>query len=782
MSRRAPGAALALALLPAMGFTLTPLEAAAAPVAPAAAAPSTEDAEALVTPVSLGRADAPLVLSMWAQQEYSHLAAREDMASIFHRIFAEWVRAHPDVRVDISVMPALELHKAKLMMAAANGRLPDVASIDSFWMPLFKPGEQVQSLDADWPAEDRADFLPFTIKTLSDPAGHVYGVWHGTDCRVLYYRKDLVPKPPETWDEVIETAARIARERKISGYLFNAGRWEGSVFDHLPMFWGQGGELVDEKGAPVFGLGENRERMIRVLAFMRRAVESGASPPSVLANNDYQQLSSAAIAGDAAMFLGGSWQLRELEPSLSKEEFEKWEIAPIPQKDRGVVSTGAGGWIWVTFAQDARKRRAAVDLIRFIESRDNVGAISFAAHQLPARQSVYEKFPFFREDRFHRRFGEWLQGARARPTVLIYPTISEQLQLAIGYVVAGDKKPEQAVDDAFAAVTKRYERQQAGGSEGGGADFDPVRLIPAVAAAGLLALLLFRVGRGGAALIPWLAPALGLSAAFLLYPMIELLRIAFTNATTEGAPYGYTTATLSGVASDPDLPRMLGVTLIFVVASVLLQMAIGLLLAVLIDAARRRGGMGSMLARASVVSAWVIPGVLIGVLWRILLMENRAGIANYLGSLAGLPAPPFLSSSGLALVSVIVANVWRGSAFSMILQFAGLMRIPNELHEAADLEGVTPLQRLRFVILPELRPILALNVVLVTIFTLNTFDMVMPLTGGGPARATEVIALFMYRAAFFSLEAGRAAAVATVMLLLNLALAWAAIRAMRRTA
>ena len=732
----------------------------------------------LVTPVRIGRADAPMVLSMWAQQEYSHLAVREDMAKAFHDIFRDWALAHPDIRIDISVMPALELHKAKLMMAAANHRLPDVASIDSFWVPLFMEGKHIQPLDPYWPKEDRDDFLPFTIDTLSDAAGHVYGLWHGTDCRVLYYRKDLVPKPPQTWDELISVASRIAREKKISGYVFNAGRWEGSVFDHLPMFWGQGGELVDAKGEAIFGLPPNRDKMIRVLQFMRDTVTKGASPSSVLANNDYQQLSSAAISGDTAMFLGGSWQLRDLEPSLSKEQFALWDVAPIPQREAGVVATGAGGWIWVSFAKEPAKQRAVTELIRFIESSKNVGVISQLAHQLPARRSVYQQFPFFSQDPFHARFGEWLAGAHARPAVLIYPTISEQLQLAIGYAVSGDKTPEQAVDGAFAETIKIAERQRAGGSAS--RRFDPVMFVPALLTALLLALALFGIGREDKALVIWLAPALALAAAFLVYPMFELIRLSATNTTTEGAGYAYTASSLASVAQDPELPGMLWVTLLFVAASVALQLGIGLGLAVLIDSARRRGTAFTVFARASVVSAWVIPGVLIGVLWRILLMENRAGIANYVGSLIGLNPLPFLSTGSLALVSVIAANVWRGSAFSMILQFAGLMRIPKELHEAADLEGLTRLQRLRWLILPQLRPILALNLVLITISTLNTFDLILPLTGGGPARQTEVIALYMYRSAFFSLEAGRSAAIATVMLGLNLALAFVAVRVMRR--
>jgi multiple sugar transport system permease protein len=225
---------------------------------------------------------------------------------------------------------------------------------------------------------------------------------------------------------------------------------------------------------------------------------------------------------------------------------------------------------------------------------------------------------------------------------------------------------------------------------------------------------------------------------------------------------------------------MVGVTLVFVASSVALQLGLGLGIALLIDAARRRGAAGTLAARVAVVSAWVIPGVLVGVLWRILLVENRAGIVNYWLSLAGIGPLPLLSSGTLAMASVIAANTWRGCAFTMILQFAGLQRIPRELHEAADLEGLGAWPRFRMVVLPMIAPVVALNLALITIQTLNTFDLILPLTGGGPARRTEVISLYMYRSAFYGLEAGRAAAVAVVMLALNLALALAAVRRLSR--
>ena len=154
---------------------------------------------------------------MWAQQDYSHLAASQSIADAFQTVFDEWARANPGVQLEVSMMPALEQHKAKLLLAAAAGRLPDVASIDSFWLPLFLEGGHLQPLNEYWPEEDRADFLPFTIDTLSDRRGNIYGVWHETDCRALFYRKDLVPTPPATWDELIATASRVAEGARHRG-------------------------------------------------------------------------------------------------------------------------------------------------------------------------------------------------------------------------------------------------------------------------------------------------------------------------------------------------------------------------------------------------------------------------------------------------------------------------------------------------------------------------------------------------------------------------------------
>jgi multiple sugar transport system permease protein len=339
------------------------------------------------------------------------------------------------------------------------------------------------------------------------------------------------------------------------------------------------------------------------------------------------------------------------------------------------------------------------------------------------------------------------------------------------------------VDDAFRAtvtVSKQREASEKAGSSNEGDLAKGLPIAGALAIAAGMMVALRRERRAGGGLAPWLAPAFALVSVLLVYPMLELVRLAFTDASTNGERYRYTLDSFRRLASGGDIASMLAVTAVFVAVSVIGQIACGLGIALLVDAAKRRGAKGTIVARLAVVSAWIIPGVLVGIVWKILLVESRAGIANYLLSFVGIGPLGFLSNGALAQACVAFANVWRGAAFSMVLLFAGLQRIPKELVEAADLEGVSFVQRMRYVIIPQLVPVLGLNLALVTIYTVATFDFILPLTGGGPARSTEVISLAMYRAAFARLEAGPSAAIAMLMLAINLTLALVAARVVLR--
>jgi multiple sugar transport system permease protein len=268
----------------------------------------------------------------------------------------------------------------------------------------------------------------------------------------------------------------------------------------------------------------------------------------------------------------------------------------------------------------------------------------------------------------------------------------------------------------------------------------------------------------------WMAPLLAIVTLFYLYPAFEVLRFSFTNASLLDPNYEYTLRTFVRVLSDPVLYKVIWITAIFVLASVVLQLALGLLIAVAANRARRRRLPGMVFMRSVILSAWVMPGVVIGIVWAILLNEASYGLANLLLSTVGIGSVAWLSNPNTALMSIIIANVWRGTAFSMILQYAGLQSIPDELYEAAEVDGANALQTFWYITIPQLMPILMINIILITIQTLNTFDMILPLTGGGPGRATEVLSLHTYNVIFrqFSLAGG--AVLAVIMLAISLVL------------
>lgn len=269
----------------------------------------------------------------------------------------------------------------------------------------------------------------------------------------------------------------------------------------------------------------------------------------------------------------------------------------------------------------------------------------------------------------------------------------------------------------------------------------------------------------------WVMPLALILIGVFLYPIIEIVRLSFTNADLIGDDYDYTAESYISLFMAPSFANMLLVTLIFVSLSVIFQMLLGFAIALTIDQGTKRKLMGTVLTRTAVLSAWAIPGVIIGIIWRLLYSEGETGILNYFLTFVGVQDPvAFLSNPTNALIAVTVANVWRGTAFSMIFIYAGLQTFPQDVIEAAKMDGAGAVQRLFKVVIPILRPVLLINLIVIIVDTFNTFDMVMAMTGGGPGRSTEVIALSIYNQIFNNFDLGSGSATATLLLVINIVL------------
>jgi multiple sugar transport system permease protein len=271
--------------------------------------------------------------------------------------------------------------------------------------------------------------------------------------------------------------------------------------------------------------------------------------------------------------------------------------------------------------------------------------------------------------------------------------------------------------------------------------------------------------------IPWMLPAAVALGLFYLYPVIDVVRLSFTDATLIGDHENYTFSSVINALSSPRLPGVLLATLIFVGGSIAGQQILGLSLALVVIRGEIRHLLGTTVLRTTALVAWVVPGIAGGIVWQMLFSEAPFGAINSLLRLLHMTPVAWLSNPAMAPWSAVIANIWRGTAFSMVVMYAARKAIDPELYEAAEVDGASALQRLRYITIPQLRPAILVNMILITIQTMNTFDAIISLTGGGPGLATEVISLYTFNLVFRNYDLAGGSVTSFLMLLISLTLA-----------
>lgn len=217
-------------------------------------------------------------------------------------------------------------------------------------------------------------------------------------------------------------------------------------------------------------------------------------------------------------------------------------------------------------------------------------------------------------------------------------------------------------------------------------------------------------------------------------------------------------------------------TAIFVVLSVFLQLVIGLALAIYF----RQDFPGASTLRGLFLAGWVMPALVVGAIWRWLLAGDF-GVINYLlGSLGLIKSHIFwISDPHMALYALIVANVWLGIPFNMLLLSVGLAAIPVDVYEAAALDGAAAVQRFVFVTLPMIRATLGAVLSLSIIFTMQQYDLVAALTQGGPSNASNVAQYWSWQLSFETYDIASGSVVAVLMILVVILVAILYVRSTR---
>jgi ABC-type sugar transport system permease subunit len=269
----------------------------------------------------------------------------------------------------------------------------------------------------------------------------------------------------------------------------------------------------------------------------------------------------------------------------------------------------------------------------------------------------------------------------------------------------------------------------------------------------------------GARLLPYLLvlPAVAIVFGMTIYPTVHVLRSSLTDWSLNRLGIEFIgLQNYRWLFTDPQFWRTLKNTTIFSVGVLLFVLTFGLLLALALD---ERLPLRTFF-RSAVVMPWAITAVVTGLMWRWMMLPD-IGILTYGLEQMGLRVP-FLLDSTIALGALILIDAWRSTGYGMILLLAGLQGIDPTLHDAAKVDGASYAQYVRHIVIPLLIPTLIVVAILISIHTVNLIDIVLVVTGGGPARQTETLGLFMWKESFQLFSVGYGSAVAVIMFGINL--------------
>ncbi len=250
-----------------------------------------------------------------------------------------------------------------------------------------------------------------------------------------------------------------------------------------------------------------------------------------------------------------------------------------------------------------------------------------------------------------------------------------------------------------------------------------------------------------------LIPYVAFLALLVLYPIITNFVISLQ---VDG---NWSLQNYKHVFQEPVFAKVSFNTVIWTVGSVVLQLLVGFLLALLLNQEFK----GRAFFRSIIlVLPWATPDIVVGVAWQ-WMYNDMYGVLNDILFRLGIIDYylPWLADQNLARLAVIIANTWKGFALSAMFYLAALQTVPHELYEASEVDGANVWQKFRNVTWPILQPFVVTTTMLTTIWTINYFPLIFTMTGGGPANATDTFVTYAYRTAFRFLDFNRSAAMSS---------------------
>ena len=667
--------------------------------------------------------DAAVPLKLWHAYRGGEEAALLQVTQRF--------TAKTGVPVELLAVP-YNAYGDKLTNGIPHGAGPDVFIFNHERLRNF----HAQHLLAPASALARGDYFPNAVEAL-EVDGQVYGYPMSLKSLALYVNTKLVPTPPTTTAELLEMLPALS---DASAGRFGLAFENGDFYFHAPFLFGFGGELFDASGKASF----NTEGMARSLAFVKKLQDERFMP---------QEITGALVKslfndGRAAMIISGPWFAGEVAPGVD------YRVVALPVvSETGIPLKPFLGVEAAYVSSQSKQAEKAQALARFLSQGEASLVRTTVGRQIPADLAAYQ-LPAVKDDVLISSFREAAKSATPMPNTLEMLRVWEPMKLALRAVLQGGTEPQ----DAGALADRRYRALHRERPP----DASP---LPWLGLVGVMALgSTVWVMRRPAPVLPfkrrypdvalaagYLAPAtagilvlvfipfvIGLSLSLFHYEPGQYSFVGLANFVDILASRGYR------ITEPLSFYFTLAVTLLWALVNVVLHVSIGLGLALLLkDPLLKLKGV----YRVLLIIPWAVPNYITALMWKGMFHQQFGAINGVLVALGMEPVSWFTKFS-TAFAANVATNTWLGFPFMMVVALGALQSIPQELYEAAEVDGASKWTQFRHITLPLLRPAMLPAVILGSVWTFNMFNIIYLVSGGEPGGGTDILVSEAFRWAF----------------------------------
>jgi multiple sugar transport system permease protein len=276
----------------------------------------------------------------------------------------------------------------------------------------------------------------------------------------------------------------------------------------------------------------------------------------------------------------------------------------------------------------------------------------------------------------------------------------------------------------------------------------------------------------------YLLPAISILCVFLLFPFVWNIYISTHEVSITTILKEWEFIWLDNfiqVLNDPNFHTSIKISIIFVGGSVAFQFLIGLLIASLLNQNIR----GKQILIALIMIPWITSGLIAAFSFKF-IFDNSFGIINYILEYLGFSSIAWLSDPNIVVWSIIIANVWYGTPFTILFLTAGLLSINPSIYESAKVDGASKIKSFFYLTLPMIKSFIIIDIILITIWSINFFEIPLIMTGGNPLFASTPASLYMYRQAFEFGLLSKGSASGIILLSINIVVAFIYIIALKR--